>query len=184
MQAADESTLPFKPPQPPRQLYFQDDGATPNNRLPVLIYHLQWNPGQDRAAALEALFERNDWVPLWRAGIFTYHHYHPNAHEALGVVSGQAKVTLGGEKGQTLTLQGGDVVILPAGVGHRCEESSSDFLVVGAYPLGQEAYDIERPSPRSRDAALARIAQVALPQADPVTGPQGTLPGVWHQPIP
>ncbi|MBA1202722.1 cupin domain-containing protein [Pseudomonas capeferrum] len=181
MLAADEFSLPFSSPQAPGQLYFQDDGATPNSPLPVLIYELQWHAGLDRAAALEALFARHGWVPLWRDGIFDYHHYHPNAHEALGVVSGQARVTLGGEQGKTLVLKEGQVVILPAGVGHCCVDSSSDFLVIGAYPKGQEGYDIERPSPRSRDAALARIAQVALPGADPVTGQQGTLMETWRQ---
>ena len=180
MHTGAESTPLFKPP---RQLYFKDDGATPNSSLPVLIYHLQWNADLDPAAALERLFESNHWVPLWRAGIFSYHHYHPNAHEVLGVVGGQARVTLGGEKGQTLTLQAGDVVVLPAGTGHRCEDSSGDFLVVGAYPAGQEDYAIERPDPRRHAAALARIAQVAPPQADPVAGAHGVLSSAWHQPI-
>ena len=162
-----------------RQLRFQDDGATPNSLLPVLRYYLQPRPGSDATVAFEALFSRHQWIPLWRAGIFDYHHYHSTAHEALAVVRGQARVTLGGQAGQTLSIGTGDVLVLPAGTGHRCVECSRDFLVVGAYPRGQEHYDIQRPSSASHAGAKARIAQVALPEADPVAGEDGPLMRVW-----
>ncbi|MFJ4454190.1 hypothetical protein ACIP1G_09895 [Pseudomonas sp. NPDC089392] len=51
-------------------LYFHDDGATPNSRFPVLLYHLHLHSLQDPASAFEALFAAHDWTPLWRAGIF------------------------------------------------------------------------------------------------------------------
>ena len=162
-----------------RQLHFHDDGATPNSPLPVIRYHLRSRPGSDTAAAFEALFSRNQWTPLWRAGIFDYHHYHSTAHEALAVVRGEARVTLGGQSGQTLSIGLGDVLVLPAGTGHRCVESSRDFQVVGAYPRGQEDYDIQRPGSASHADAKARIARVALPQADPVAGEDGPLMSAW-----
>lgn len=163
-----------------RQLTFQDDGATPNSPLPVLRYYLQPRPGGDAAAAFEALFSRHHWTPLWRAGIFDYHHYHSTAHEALAVVRGQARVTLGGQAGQTLSIGTGDVLVLPAGTGHRCVECSRDFLVVGAYPRGQEHYDIQRPSSASHAGSKARIARVALPEADPLLGSEGPLMAAWR----
>ena len=165
-----------------RQLRFQDDGMTPNSPLPVIRYFLQTRSGSDVAVAFEALFSRHHWTPLWRAGIFDFHHYHSTAHEALAVVRGQARVTLGGQSGQTLSIGTGDVLVLPAGTGHRCVECSRDFLVVGAYPRGQEHYDIQRPSSASHAGSRARIAQVAVPEADPVAGEDGVLTRVWRMP--
>lgn len=162
-----------------RQLYFHDDGATPNSHLPVLRYHLSLEPGTDAAAGFEALFRDNHWSPLWRDGIFDCHHYHSTAHEVLAVVRGKARVTLGGESGQTLSLEPGDVLVLPAGTGHRCVESSKDFLVVGAYPQGQEDYDIQRPGSSNHADSRARIARVPLPQADPLGGMEGPLMTAW-----
>ncbi|CAM3321966.1 hypothetical protein GCM10011247_16340 [Pseudomonas plecoglossicida] len=118
--------------------------------------------------------------PSRRAGIFDYHHYHPNAHEVLGVARGQARVTLGGAAGQTLTVKVGDVLVLPAGTGHRCVEASSDFLVVGAYPRGQEDYDIQRPERAAHKRALARISATTGPEQDPVSGVHGALMSEWQ----
>lgn len=161
-------------------LFFDDDGATPNNRLPVLFYHLRLRDDIDRAVAFEQLFERNDWTPLWRDGIFDYQHFHPNAHEALGVAQGSARVKLGGEAGEVFEVNVGDVVVLPAGTGHCCVESSRDFLVVGAYPKGQEQYAIQRPGTKGHADALNQIAKVPDPLADPVTGASGTLVTAWR----
>jgi uncharacterized protein YjlB len=161
-----------------QQVLFQSDGLIPNSRLPVLIYRNVPLDG-DKAAAFEQLFTRNGWPAQWRAGIFDYHHYHSNAHEVLGVASGTARITLGGEHGEHFDIGPGDVLVLPAGTGHRRIEQSSDFMVVGAYPRGQESYDIQRADRTTLAAAQARIAQVPMPEADPVTGRQGVLMSVW-----
>jgi len=50
-------------------------------------------------------------------------------------------------------------------------------LVVGAYPPGQQHYDICRE--RSTEADL-RISKVALPATDPVRGPDGPLVRLWR----
>lgn len=166
--------------QPQRTLHFADDGATPNSRFAVLLYRLRLAPADDNASAFEALFAAHQWTPLWRDGIFEYQHFHPNAHEVLGVASGQARVTLGGAGGQTLIVKAGNVLVLPAGTGHCCIEHSDDFLVVGAYPLGQEQYAIQRPEDGAHDQALARIAAVPRPAQDPVTGARGALMTLWR----
>ncbi|WP_437882807.1 cupin domain-containing protein [Pseudomonas sp. LRF_L74] len=163
----------------PQQLLFESDGRTPNNRHPVLLYKAVLHEAGDKAALCERLFAAHHWSSLWQAGIFNYQHYHPNAHEALGVVRGSGKVLLGGVKGRSVELQAGDVLILPAGVGHCRTEASADFLVIGAYPRGQEDYEIERPSVFNHEGAEKRIARVELPLADPLFGEEGPLRTLW-----
>src|ERR1700759_5201892 len=71
----------------------------PNNpRLPVLCYRKAVRlPGYgDAAKVVERLFSRNRWTGGWRDGVYNYHHYHSNAHEALGCYAGKATVQLGG----------------------------------------------------------------------------------------
>lgn len=53
----------------------------------------------------------------------------------LGIVAGEASVTLGGPQGRTLELRQGDVVVLPDGTG-QCRVGSHGLLVVGAYAHG------------------------------------------------
>jgi uncharacterized protein YjlB len=63
------------------------------------------------------------------------------------------------------------VLVLPAGTGHRRASASGDFTVVGAYPAGQEDYDLLRgDDPVEVEAARRRIATLARPDADPVGG--------------
>lgn len=162
------------------QLYFEDDGQTPNSRLPVLIYQKVALASADKATAFEALFNANDWPAQWRAQVFDYHHYHSNAHEVLGIAEGRARLKLGGRAGAEQWVEEGDVLILPAGTGHCSLEQSADFLVVGGYPQGQEDYDIQLPSPQTHSASLARIAKVQCPAVDPVYGNKGPLVDTWH----
>ncbi len=156
---------------------FEDDGAIPNSRLPVLVYH----DVQDTtdAAACEALFGANGWGGHWRSQILYEHHFHSTAHEALGIVGGRASVMLGGPRGRRLEIGAGDVLVLPAGTGHCRLESGDDLLVVGAYPPGQ-AWDMRYGDPAEHDEVLANIAAVALPQTDPVLGADGPLVGLWR----
>ena len=91
---------------------------------------------------------------------------------------GTARVRFGGENGASLDLAAGDVVVIPAGVGHKNEGSSPDFLVVGAYPEGR-AWDVRRGDPREREEVMANLARVPLPGADPVLGPGGPLAASW-----
>ena len=117
---------------------FADDGAIPNNpTLPFLVYPGALNlPGDDPAAACEAVFEHHGWSGSWRDGIYPFAHYHSTAHEVLGICRGKAQVRFGGDAGVTLTVRAGDVVVIPAGVGHQNLGAGGDFLVVGAYPAG------------------------------------------------
>jgi uncharacterized protein YjlB len=152
---------------------FADDGRIPNNpRLALVIYRLALPQSDHLAKDFEKRFAANGWRNSWRDGIFDYHHFHSNTHEVLGVARGEARVCFGGEQGEVLALSAGDVAILPAGTGHKCESASDDFLVVGAYPDGRD-FDICRGDPAEHDRAVARIAKVPLPKRDPVLGGDG-----------
>ena len=158
----------------------KDAGTIPNSRLPVLIYPGALNlPKDDPAAAIETLIHTNNWGNDWRNGIFSYHHYHSTAHEALLVFGGSAKVQLGGESGITETINAGDVVIIPAGVGHKNLGSSSDFHVVGAYPP-QQNVDMNYGKDGERPRVDENIARLALPTTDPVFGKAGPLLDHWR----
>jgi uncharacterized protein YjlB len=161
---------------------FADDGAIPNHpTLPLLVYTAALAlSDSDLAAACEALYEANGWGGTWRNGIFTFPHYHSIAHEALAICRGQARVQMGGEAGQILEVRAGDVMILPAGCGHKNLGASADLLVVGAYPPGQTP-DLCYGKPEERPQALANIARVPLPESDPIYGTRGPLLTHWHR---
>ncbi len=163
------------PPQP-QTLILDANAWVPNSPRPVLIYRDAIDTRGDTAAAAEAMFAANGWPPQWRAGIFDYHHYHTTTHEALAVVRGSGKLILGGPDAAEVTVQAGDVLVLPAGTGHCCKSSSDDFLVVGAYPPHVE-WDNRREAPTQE--MLARIATLPFPKSDPVGGPGGPLPALW-----
>lgn len=160
----------------PRTRLFAPSGGVPNNpSLPVLIYAraLPASP-----ADIEAHLGANGWECRWRDGIFDYHHFHTTAHETLALARGWARVLLGGEDGEAFDLAAGDVLVLPAGTGHKRLTASRDLLVIGAYPPRQD-YEIEKPDESRLKTALETIAGVALPNADPVGGAAGALPRLW-----
>jgi uncharacterized protein YjlB len=161
--------------------HFADDGVVPNNPvLPLVVYRGALAEEGDRASQCEAMFARNGWPDGWRNGIYGHHHYHSTAHEVLGIAAGSARVRLGGEGGQSVELNTGDVVVIPAGVAHKREWASADLLVIGAYLEGQRP-DINRADAAAHDRALANIARVPLPESDPVTGGPGPLLACWRR---
>ena len=158
---------------------FKDNGLIPNNALPLIVRHGAIRPSHpDPAKAFEATFQKNGWTNSWRNGIHDYHHYHPNAHEVLGIAMGSGSVRFGGEDGELVGLTAGDVVVIPAGVGHALINSNGELLVVGAYAGGRD-YDTLRDDPNVIAAARRRIAEVPLPDADPVDGPDGPVMKLW-----
>jgi uncharacterized protein YjlB len=164
----------------PERHVFADDGRIPNSLLPLLLYRGVLDAGAgDPAASLELLFAQHGWTGAWRDGIYAFHHFHSTTHEVLGVARGSAAVRLGGEGGDALDLAAGDVVVIPAGVGHKLERAGDGFLVVGAYPDGR-AWDVCRGEPAERAKVLANLARVPLPAADPVFGGDGPLVALWR----
>jgi uncharacterized protein YjlB len=158
---------------------FRDDGLIPNSPLPLVVRRGAIQPSSPRPTdAFEATFRRNGWTKAWTNGIYDYHHYHSTAHEVLGIAAGSATVRFGGEGGETVGVTRGDVVVIPAGVGHALIRGSDDLLVVGATAGGRD-WDIVRDDPSQIAQARSRIAQVPLPDADPVDGPDGPVVKLW-----
>jgi uncharacterized protein YjlB len=133
--------------------------------FPVLVY--RGVAGLDDPAAARALFARHGWGGSWVDGVFDFHHFHSNAHEVLAVVAGGATLELGGPQGDSFEVSASDVLVLPAGTGHRRASATGGFTVVGAYPRGQEDYDLLR---EADAAARERIAALPVPPEDPVGG--------------
>lgn len=154
-----------------RNLFFRvvllpPSAGVPNNpRLPAVIYRGALNV--ETPAQAEAALSARGWTNSWRNGIYNFHHYHSTAHEVLVLVHGRATVTLGGEGGPQVQLQAGDVVLLPAGTGHRNDGSSPDLLVVGAYAGGRD-WDVCRPEDTDMAAAQVRIAELPDWEQEPV----------------
>ena len=152
----------------------------PNNPLCALLVYpgavtLQ---GTDPASLFEELFAANQWTNSWRNGIFPFHHYHSSAHEVVGIYAGEASVQFGGADGVSLDVRPGDVVVVPAGVGHKKLSSTGNLGIVGAYADGQHA-DLCVPDTADVRSASDNVARVARPQNDPVLGADGPLLRHW-----
>ena len=156
------------------------DGSIPNNpECPVVLYPQSVTlAAGDPASVFEALFGAHGWPAAWRNGIFGHHHFHSTAHEVLGIYSGSARVQLGGESGVTVEIAAGDVVVIPAGVGHKMLAREGRLGVVGAYPRGQSP-DMCTPDTGRYAAREDAVRAVPRPGEDPVFGPGGLLLSLW-----
>lgn len=154
----------------------------PNNeQLPLLILSgAFFFENNLEPSFIEKTFAKNQWKGSWRNGLYPFHHYHSTAHEVLGVYSGSVRVQFGGEEGNKVVAEVGDVLILPAGLSHKNLWSSHDFRVVGAYPEGT-SWDMNYGKEEERPHADKNIAQIPLPSSDPVNGPDGSLMNLWKQ---
>jgi uncharacterized protein YjlB len=176
MASAAERAPGNRGPADPEKLLFADDGVFPNSGLPVLIYRgVLATPD---AAAFERMFEANGWSSSWRNGLYSVHHYHSTAHEVLGLYGGRVNARLGGERGRSVTLAAGDVIVIPAGVAHKNDGASADFRVVGAYPVGTSP-DMQYGKPGERPGTDRNITRVGLPAGDPVRGGGGAIAPLW-----
>jgi uncharacterized protein YjlB len=163
----------------PETFYFEDDGSIPNSDLPLLLYHDAFSErGNSGAEWLERTFADNNWTNSWRNGVYPFHHYHSTSHEVLGIYSGKAKLHLGGEQGEKLKVKAGDVIVIPAGVGHK-NLGSENLGVVGAYPNGR-SHDLLRGEPDDRPEAIENIESVPLHYHDPLLGKNGGVVEVWE----
>ena len=150
------------------------------SEFPLLVHRAALKTQGDKAAEeCLGLFARNGWRDGWTNGIHRFHHFHATTHEALGIISGSARVRFGGKSGPLVTVEAGDAVIIPAGVSHYNEGASDDLVVVGAYP-GGHGPDMQRHgSDEMNEATRNQVRAVPVPEADPIFGRGGPLIKIW-----
>jgi uncharacterized protein YjlB len=69
-------------------------------------------------------------------------------------------VLLEGAAGRRIRLKAGDMLAIPAGVGHRRIGDDTGVKVIGAYPPGQSHYTMKRKGrPRANRPPLPRLFQ-------------------------
>ena len=161
------------------QFQFEDDGKIPNSVFPLIIYKNAFPFADYLDNVMEKAFARHNWTNSWRSGVYPYHHYHSISHEVLGIYKGSAELQLGGENGKRIDVVAGDVIIIPAGTGHKKISATDDFAVLGAYPDGMD-YDLMKGDEGDRPAADDRIAKVPFPDNDPVLGERGGIIEFWR----
>jgi uncharacterized protein YjlB len=158
----------------PRSIHLAKAADIPNSPLPVLLYRAVIPPASARKAdRFRIEFRRNRWSGLWTDTIYDYTHFHSNAHEVLGIAEGKVTLRLGGDDGRLFRLKAGDMLVLPAGVGHKRVGGDQGLKVIGAYPRGQSDYDMKR---KGRS-----VPKVRLPATDPFFGEDGPLVRIWAE---
>jgi uncharacterized protein YjlB len=158
--------------------FFTDDGIIPNNALPIILYPNVIDLA-DCSDWLENTFIKNNWLNNWRDIVLPYDHFHSNTHEVLGLGWGNVSLKIGGANGQVFHLSAGDVIIIPAGVGHYSVSEHSHYQMVGGYPNGQD-WDLKTGlEPGERAQILQAISGVEMPEKDPIFGQEGLLFDKW-----
>ena len=156
----------------PREIYFEKGSDVPNSYLPALLFRSVLAPqASDKAQRFRQAFRTNSWTGLWTDTIYDYTHFHSNAHEVLGIAEGRVTVKLGGDDGRLFRLKAGDMLILPAGVGHRRVGGDEGLKVIGAYPPKQSRFNMKRKG--------RTVPKVPLPPTDPFYGEAGPLVRLW-----
>ncbi len=165
----------------PLTFIFNDDGSVPNNAaLPLIVYRggVDVTAARDPGSAIEQIFMANGWGHrMWRNGIYPFLHYDSRIHEARGIARGAATMRFGGAQGQEIEVKAGDVVVLPAGTGHRRLSGGADLRMIGGYPTGGN-YDFSRGGESEHAQELESVPRVRLP-SDPLLGTKGPLLALW-----
>lgn len=154
-------------------LAFQKIPNTSIQSKPLMIYHSAFP--QAGASQIEShLSNVGVVVPQWRYTMYSDTHFHSTSHEVLAIASGSARCCFGGEHNSDRVepvLEKGDVVIVPAGVGHRLLEDYGGFQMVGSYPTGYN-WDMCYGSDAEK-AKVEAITKLGWFKRDPVYGDDG-----------
>ncbi|KAK6523912.1 hypothetical protein TWF281_001877 [Arthrobotrys megalospora] len=150
------------------------------HNIPFIHYKSAFPKSTD-ASSIEEVLRTNSWKPSWRYTMYTDSHFHSTTHETLVVISGAAKILLGGDDNPsavTITANTGDAMFMPVGVAHRLLKdiggrgwgAGEGFTMVGAYPVGGEEWDMcyGRKGEEGVDERVQRVAGVEV--GDPILG--------------
>ncbi|KAK8023517.1 hypothetical protein PG993_011583 [Apiospora rasikravindrae] len=144
---------------------------------PLLHYHAAFARESSSASAIESHLAAVGVVdPQWRYTMYSTTHFHSTTHELLCIARGGARLCFGGEDNPgrvEASVSRGDVILVPAGVGHRLleEEGHEGFEMVGSYPKGcswDMCYGKE-----GEEAKVEGINRLAWFEKDPVYGEEG-----------
>lgn len=145
---------------------------------PLLIYHGVFGLSAS-ADDMESHLRRVGVVtPQWRYTMYDTTHFHSTTHEVLCISHGRARLRFGGDgnpdRFEPVVVRG-DVIIIPAGVGHRLlDDLDGGFRMVGSYPPGL-AWDMCYGTP-AEQPRLEGIRSLAWFHSDPVYGHDGPAP--------
>ncbi|MGZ9811046.1 cupin domain-containing protein [Pseudoroseicyclus sp. H15] len=153
-----------------QRIHVPPNGGIPNHPRWAALVVPGAAPVSLDAAGAKRLVREHGWGGEWDWTVYDFHHFHPDAHEALLCIAGRASLKIGGEEGEEIDIRPGDGLILPAGTGHKLLSSGDGFRVVGCYPPGQEEPQIIREDEATPGQYDAQIAALAAPETDPFTG--------------
>ena len=160
---------------------FADDGRIPNNVLPLVLYRcaidLTGSPDPEDA-------DRKNLYRQWLGRPVAQRHLSLRAlsfddSRGDGRRARPRRGALRRRQRRTIEVASGDVVVLPAGIGHQRLTQSPDLVVIGAYPPNGK-YNLCRGTKAEHADALASIPDVPHPATDPVFGPKGPLIALWR----
>lgn len=107
--------------------------------------------------------------------MYSQTHFHSTTHEVLCIIHGRARLCFGGEDNEVRVeplVETGDVVIVPAGVGHRLlEDLDGGFEMVGSYPKGCN-WDMCY-GKKGEEEKVKAIKNVEWFRKDPIYGNEG-----------
>ncbi|MCJ1370489.1 hypothetical protein MMC20_001702 [Loxospora ochrophaea] len=142
---------------------------------PLLIYHSAFSTSPPASVIESHLHTVGAVTPQWRYTMYSTTHFHSTTHEVLGISSGRAKLCFGGEDNPgrvEIVVEKGDVVVIPAGVGHRLlEDLAGSFSMIGCYPPGK-SWDMCYGREGEEDKVKG-IGGLGWFERDPVYGSEG-----------
>ncbi|GKT82528.1 hypothetical protein Ct61P_00378 [Colletotrichum tofieldiae] len=180
----------------PEAFLLKPSAYCPNNDLPVLVYRDILKPLDEDSVS--GRLQRHGWEKKGTWGAIDLKHFHPNTHECYGVFQGSSVLIFGegvsdaAGTGVRCLVRAGDVVVVPAGVGHASvskaegvaglPDEEAEYQYVGVYPKGSPGYKYEtgEKALREEKSGLAKeVAAVPIPPSDPVYGLDGPLVRIW-----